>query len=223
MTDKPEHVTKDAMSVDLIAGKTTGYTLARTELEPAARHGCVTRAASTAAFASLEQRGGLGDHIDAVQDLCGEVAGGDLSIVSRMLTAQATTLDTLFTQMAAKSIANAGEYLGATEIYMRMALKAQAQSRATLETLMRMHQPREQTVRHIHVGPEGQAVFIENMHGGFGNVRNAEPAHAQSSLGPALLGHDALGNGVPITSGEGEAAVPHARGRRGKRSAVGQP
>ncbi len=122
MTSDVDHVTKDAMSVDLIAGKTTGYTLARTELEPAARHGVVSRAASTGAFAGLAQRGGLGDHIDAVQDLCGEVAGGDLSIVSRMLTAQATTLDTLFTQMAAKSIANAGEYLGATEIYMRMAL-----------------------------------------------------------------------------------------------------
>jgi len=188
MSDELEHVTKDAMSVKLLPGKTTGYTLARTELEPAARHGSVARSAASASFSDTAQRGGLGDHIDAVQDVCADVAGGDLSIASKMLTAQAMTLDAIFTQMATRSFSNAGEHLGATEVYMRMALKAQAQSRATIETLVKMHQPREQTVRHIHVGPEGQAVFIENMHGGFGNARSDAQAHAQSSSGPALLG-----------------------------------
>ncbi len=36
---------------------------------------------------------------------------------------------------------NAGEYLDATDRYMRLALKAQAQCRATLETLAKIKNP----------------------------------------------------------------------------------
>lgn len=221
MMDDLEHVTKDAMSVKLLPGKTTGYTFARTELAPAARHASVARAAGSSAFTASAQRGGMGDHIDAVQDVCEEVAGGDLAIVSQMLTAQALTLDALFTQMASRSLSNAGQHLGATEAYMRMALKAQAQSRATIEALVKMHQPREQTVRHIHVGPEGQAVFIENMHGGFGNGRTVGQPHAQGALGPALLGQDQAGHGVPISGSERTETVQNARRRPRQRRAKG--
>lgn len=53
---------------------------------------------------------------------------------------------------------------GATETYARIAMKAQAQSRATLETLAKLHQPREQTVRHVHVNDGGQAVIADQLH-----------------------------------------------------------
>ena len=222
----PTHEQKDAMSVDLLPGRTTGYTLARVELDPAARHGTVARSASTSIFSGLSERGGLGDHIDALTDVCAETSVGDLSAASKMLTAQAVTLNTLFTQLAARAQANMGEHFPAAETYMRLAFKAQAQSRATLEALIKMHQPREQTVRHIHVGPDGQAIFIENMHGGLGNVRTDERAHAtgacQSADGTALLSHDPQRSGVPIAGSEREAPVPHARGQRRQRSTGGK-
>lgn len=84
-----------------------------------------------------------------------------------------------------------------------------------------MHQPREQTVRHIHVGPEGQAVFIENMHGGYGNAQRDEQPHAQGASGPALLGYDPLGGSVPVASDEGKEKVPDARRRGRKRRTTG--
>lgn len=209
------------VSVDLIPGKSEGYMVARVELEPTARHALVAHNASQSMFGGQEAT--VADCMDALRDLANEAAAGDLAVASRTLTAQATTLDALFTQMAQRSLVNMGQHPEAMERYMRLALKAQAQSRATLETLVKMHQPREQTVRHIHVGPDGQAVFIENLHGGLGNARISDQAHAQSSSGPALLGHDTDGDGVPIPGCEGKEAVPHARRIRRKRGTDRQP
>ena len=57
------------------------------------------------------------------------------------LTAQAATLDAIFNEMARRAALNMGEYLDATERYMRLALKAQGQCRATLETLAAIKNP----------------------------------------------------------------------------------
>lgn len=189
-------------------------------LKPAYRHSLVggTLAASTAGHENME----WAHVLDAYNAQAEKTRDGDLSAASNMLTAQALTLDTLFTEMLSRATKNMGHYPEAMERYMRLALKAQAQSRATLEALVKMHQPREQTVRHIHVGPNGQAVFIENLHGGMGNVRSAEQAHAQSAPSPALLRHDASGHGVPITGSERPAEMSHARRSRRKRRPGGK-
>ena len=98
---------------------------------------------------------------------------------------------------------------------MRLALKAQAQSRATLEALAKLHQPREQTVRHVHVDNRGgQAVIAETVNtGGQGNAESAGQAHATGTVGSSapLPGADALGWGMPVASGERPEAVPDAR------------
>ena len=60
---------------------------------------------------------------------------GDMRGVETMLTAQAVALNTIFSELARRAAVNMGELLTATETYMRMALKAQTQCRATLETL----------------------------------------------------------------------------------------
>ena len=66
---------------------------------------------------------------------------GDLSNAERMLNAQALTLNTIFNEMARRAALNMGEHLAATETYMRLALKAQSQSRATVETLAAIKNP----------------------------------------------------------------------------------
>ena len=67
--------------------------------------------------------------------------GGDLKHAESTLTAQAATLDAIFNEMARRAALNMGEYLDATERYMRLALKAQGQCRATLETLAAIKNP----------------------------------------------------------------------------------
>jgi hypothetical protein len=198
-----------------VAGRSAEYAVARTALDPEARHAALNLNASSDLFAG--SAGTVNDTIDVLRDMAEEVAAQDMSGVSRILMSQAVSMDALFTQLARRAHANLGQYPEAAERYLRLGLKAQAQSRTTLETLAKLHQPREQTVRHIHVGPDGQAVFIENLHGGLGNVRSTEQAHAQSASGSPLLSHDTGGKGVPLSGGQGEAPVSHARRRSRQR------
>ena len=66
---------------------------------------------------------------------------GDLAGLEATLVAQAVALDAIFNEMARRAAANMGEYLNATEVYLRLGLKAQAQCRATLQTLAEIKNP----------------------------------------------------------------------------------
>jgi len=66
---------------------------------------------------------------------------GDLSAAENMLQAQAIALDAIFAEMARRSAVNMGEFLDATDRYIRLALKAQSQCRATVETLAVIKNP----------------------------------------------------------------------------------
>lgn len=74
----------------------------------------------------------------------------------------------------------------------------------------------EQVVRHVHVDNRGgQAVIAENVHtGGQKNGKIDDQSHATGAtcIGPALLGLDPFGGGVPIPSSERPEAMPYARG-----------
>lgn len=50
-------------------------------------------------------------------------------------------LNAIFNELARRAANNMGTYLGTTETYLRLALKAQAQSRATVEALAEMKKP----------------------------------------------------------------------------------
>lgn len=69
-----------------------------------------------------------------------KVKAGDLSAVETMLVAQANTLEMIFNQLARKAAHS--EYLNQMEAHLRHALRAQAQCRATLETLAEIKNPR---------------------------------------------------------------------------------
>jgi hypothetical protein len=58
-----------------------------------------------------------------------------------LLMTQAHSLDSIFNELARRAALNMGEYLNATEHYLRLALKAQSQCRATLETLAAIKNP----------------------------------------------------------------------------------
>ena len=77
-----------------------------------------------------------------LRDQSAAVRKGDLSRAESMLISQAHTLDALFGNLARRAQGNIeGGYLGATETYLRLALRAQNQCRSTLETLSAIKNP----------------------------------------------------------------------------------
>lgn len=72
-----------------------------------------------------------------------EIRDGDLSRGQTMLGAQAELLNGVFNKLLLRAAANSAEgYLGATEIYLKLAMKAQGQCKATWETLAVLEQRR---------------------------------------------------------------------------------
>ena len=82
---------------------------------------------------------------------------GDLSEVEATLASQAVALDAIFNGLAKRAAQNMGQHMGACETYLRLALKAQSQCRATLETLAEIKYPKAATfVRQQNVAYQQQ-------------------------------------------------------------------
>ncbi|MEP2735351.1 MAG: hypothetical protein ABJP34_03555 [Erythrobacter sp.] len=194
-------------------GEKQAKTLARVSLAPGVRHAQAATAFASRLFGK-DCQPSIMDSTEALADMLKEAEAGGKSTSSRMLAAQAVVLDTLFTNLAARSHDNMGQYLDASERYMRLALRAQSNCRATLEALGKLHQPREQTVKHVQVNEGGQAIVADHIHQQGGqNEKSDKQSHATEAAGESasLLGHDAQGNGVPIASGAKQAAMQDAR------------
>lgn len=213
----------NVLTVEQTPDETAAQAMARKVLEPHLRH-----AVSASSFAGKVlgrdfEGPGIMDYVGHLQGLTTNTEGGELAIASKLLVAQAVTLDSMFTELARRAALNMGEFLDATERYGRLALKAQANSRATLEALAKLHQPREQTVRHVHVNEGGQAIITDQFHnhaGGLRNGKSVKQSHATgaASAGAALPCQHTGGNGLSIPSGEGEAPLPDARRNKSGRT-----
>ncbi len=83
----------------------------------------------------------LTECVAALVTLTQRVKDGDLRDAESLLTAQGVVLNTIFTELTRRSLVNMGDYLDAAERYLRLALKAQSQCRATIETLALMKNP----------------------------------------------------------------------------------
>jgi hypothetical protein len=115
---------------------------------------------------------GLTETVDALRAKVEKVKAGDLSGLEALLTAQATALDSIFTEMARRAALNMGTHIEPTEVYFRLAFKAQSQCRATVETLAEIKTPR-------HVSFVKQA----NIAHGHQQVNNGmTPAHGNNSI-----------------------------------------
>lgn len=205
---------KAELRIGVQPGKSDARNLAEIALEPAAQAMATTMLFNRGSFGKIEAT----ETYEVLHDSIKLVTAGDLSHHRALLAGQAIALNSIFTEMSRRSALNMGEYLQASETYMRLALKAQAQSRATIEALDRLANGREQTVRHVHVNEGGQAVIADQFHHHTGGMTNAETADQSqgtatgaAGVGPALPGADPFGNGVPIPSREGEAALQNAR------------
>jgi hypothetical protein len=209
----------NALTVEQTPDGTGAQAVARKVLEPHLRHAVGAASFAGKVLGKDFEGPGLMDYVSHMEEVTAKAEGGDLAIASRLLASQAVTLDSMFTELARRAALNMGEYIEAAERYGRLALKAQANSRATLETLAKLHHPREQTVKHVHVNEGGQAVVADHFHQHTGGLRNEkidDQSHATGAAGAssALPSPDASGNGVPIPSREGAEEVPDARGHQ---------
>lgn len=107
-----------------------------------ATEGIATNALTARTFLSGTQPSlSITDMVASLKDHGRRVNANDLTAAEQMLCAQAVALNAIFGEMARRSAMNMGEYIDATDRYMRLALKAQGQCRATLETLAAIKNP----------------------------------------------------------------------------------
>lgn len=146
------------------------------------------------------------DMTKAVTEIARRAKSGDVGDMVGILASQVVALNATYAQLMQKAAQNMGQHLDATDRYLRLALKAQGQTRATVETLAKLVSPREQTVRHIHIdNRNGQAVVADHVHtGGFNGTEFADQPRAIDAPCPSMPCPDALGQAVPVTSGKGE-------------------
>jgi hypothetical protein len=214
----------DAETVERVrkAGVPEKQALAELRVQPFLRHGMIANGLAGTIIKDQHIKCSAGDAADVIEALADQVAAGDLKPITNTLLSQGMMLDTTATEMMRRAWDNVGEYPEAFQRYMNLAMKAQTQSRAALEALARIHQPREQVVRHVHVYEGGQAVVAEqlHMHGpGAQNAGKADQSHGQGAPVAALPSADPLGHGLPIPSRTRKKALQDARRDEPRRTA----
>jgi len=185
---KPTKVLTDAAKEKEAAARK-----ARLSLSPS-----LNAAAISQAF-SIHGELDLGELVDVLGERCKAVNDGDLKRVESMLLSQAYSLDTMFASLARRGRNQEG--LKQYETHLKLALKAQSQCRATLETLAAIKNPpifaRQANIAH---GP--QQVNNENAH-----IARAEQIENEPN---ELLEHDhgkRLDTGTTGTAGGSHQAM----------------
>jgi hypothetical protein len=148
--------------------------------------------ATISSFLSLEPAPDLGTMLDELDVQTDRIWSGNLGRPEEMLSAQAHTLDAIFNtfaQKAAKNLKNG--HLPSTEIYLRMALKAQSQCRTTLETLADIKNPKPATfIRQANIAEQQQINNGPTINGAAGHTRARKKNINQSSNELLEMHHD---------------------------------
>lgn len=213
---EPKSDAKTCLRMPIRKDETNGQALARAALMPELASASIVHATARGAYG-----GGLGDLtitdlVEQLQASTKAVNEGDLGALEGMLAAQASALNTLFSQLTQRAVMNMGEYLGATDTYLRLALRAQNQCRTTIETLATIKNPRVVFAKQANIAHGHQQVNNELLHA------------------PTLAGHqnkllenehgEWLDSGAKSTAGRGDQTVEAVgtvnrttnRGRKGR-------
>jgi hypothetical protein len=83
---------------------------------------------------------GVGGLVEELADQCAEVSKGNLQQPEALLMAQSVTLDAIFQDLTQQAYKHIGQ-IDVLERLLRLAFRAQSQSRATVETLGNMKNP----------------------------------------------------------------------------------
>lgn len=202
---KPDQ-SKQALQVHLQPGETESQAHARSMLSP------VTNAAVN--VLNFHPIAG-GCEVNAILAEIGvqakRVQDGDMSGPEAMLVAQAHALDIMFSSLAQRAALNSkAGYLGATESYMRLALKAQSQCRTTIEALGELKNPRTTTFnkqvniaeqQQVNNGANTQTSTRTGAHAG-AREKNITPTNELLTEGQQHATLDTSGTGAAIGAGK---------------------
>jgi hypothetical protein len=152
---------------------------------------------STYPFGDVEKKVDLTATLNEIVDAAERVNRGDLGDLEALLSAQTVALNTLFVDLAHR--ANKAKYIDHFDRYLRLALKAQTQCRATCETLAVLKNPpvfaRQANIAH---GPQ-------QVNNGMQPSRAGNPEAGRNEL---LEAHDErLDLGEAGTAGAGDQAM----------------
>ena len=135
--------------------------------------GLVTNASTVIRFEQHEHGDlSLMDMARELRDQGEAVNRGDLAALERLLTAQALSLNAIFGELARIAQCNLFKVPEVADRYLRLALKAQSQSRATVETLAAIKNPPVVFARQMNVAHGPQQVNN-------GPAPNSTPASAR--------------------------------------------
>jgi hypothetical protein len=146
-----------------------------------------------------------GDSLDAhgamqeLRRLGDQVNAGDLSRPERMLITQAVTLEALFTRLTERAVAQSG--LPQFEAFMRLGLKAQAQSRLALEALATLKHGPAILARNAQVNVAHGPQQVNNRATDNTAQIQADTAHAARSQNSpnGLITHEQTVDGIGAT------------------------
>lgn len=144
-----------------------------------------------------------------------EAVAGDLGRAERMLANQLLTLDAIFNSLAQKS--HKQDNLKGIEALMRLALKAQAQARATAETLSVMKNPMP-FIKQANIAHGHQQVNNGQQATGAGNTKSVPNKLLEDQHGRTLdIGAPAAaGRTNPAMEAMGEVQWAEVTERQGK-------
>lgn len=158
------------------------------QLADLATDGIATMAITARSFLGPSQPNlSVTELVASVKDHGKRVNANDLAAAEQMLMAQSIALNAIFAEMARRSALNMGEYLDASERYMRLALKAQGQCRATVETLAAIKNPPVVYAKQANITSGPQQVnngVLSGQKGGapeFSDASSPVHAHGQKS------------------------------------------
>lgn len=173
-------------------------------------------------IAATEQYSGLEDLdvaalVRPLRDQATAAVGGNLAHGEAMLMNQAVALQSLFTRLAERGMKY--DTLPAIDAHLRLALRAQSQCRATLETLAAMKNPG--AIAFVTQANIGQAVQVNN-----GTPRPSRTGESEIPPNKLLEANhgERLDTGAASTSGQADPELatvgaiqrPEKRRRKGK-------
>jgi len=202
---KPGQATEDAMAQMVVAGL---FTNTATAVE------WTLKALGTLDITSCR---------DAVVDAATRASRGDLSEGEALLMSQAISLNAIYTNLASRAALNVGEYIDAAERCMRLALKAQSQCRATVETLAAIKQGPTILARQANIAHGPQQVNNTVALRGTSDQPSSRAAILESAPNKLLEAHaERMDGGAANTAGIGDQALAALEARDGTTNGRGQ-
>ena len=165
-SNKPDTAAKrdpNELKVKREEGKSEERQLAEIGLSATALNAITARTYTKGVLGEID----LNESILVMCEKAKKIRAGDTGELEDTLTAQAVSLDSIFNELATRAALNMGEHLHATETYMRLALKAQAQCARTIEVLAAIKNPPVIFAKQANIANGPQQV----------NNGNASPTH----------------------------------------------